>query len=289
MSRLKTGSAVIAVGLIAALAAGGVGAGMATTLVTGLYNSKSTPPVEEAEEYVVLSERLGEERPYQVHLPTGYDPDAEARYPVLIVLDGDGQAPHTARTADMLARMGLAPKMIVVGVHNLYGMRDRDFTPPEIPFDGGPGRADRFLAFLEYELLPEIDRRYRTDATRMIAGHSRGGFFVTYTLIARPDLFAARFAYSPSFWVGGEALIPLLEPALEAGAGAGSFFYMSLGDDEGTSMKGGFERAEAVLASAAPASLRWRADITERAGHGSNPRLSTAVGLHALFEPSAPY
>jgi hypothetical protein len=128
------------------------------------------------------------------------------------VLDGPGQGGHTARTAAALAAEGLIPEVMLVAVPNLSDeTRARDLTPPglhqdhEKP-DSPLGRGDAFLAFLRDELIPKVERDYRTAPFRMLAGHSRSGVFVLYSLIAEPALFDARFAHSAPVWREDEAL-----------------------------------------------------------------------------------
>jgi predicted alpha/beta superfamily hydrolase len=158
-------------------------------------------PVPGALPATMRSTVLGEEREFFVHLPEGYEADPTTRYPVLYVLDGTSQSGHTAESARLLARIGTIPRMIVVGVPSINGeTRNRDYTPPEMRLDtdvptSPMGAADRFLSFLQTDLIGRIDRDYRTTRPRMLAGRSRGGLFVVYSRLVAPALFDARFAH----------------------------------------------------------------------------------------------
>lgn len=73
--------------------------------------------------------------------------------------------------------------------------------PPHV--ENGPdvrtGGADRFLAFIEDELKPEIAGRLPVDSTRQaLFGHSFGGLFVLHALFNRPQAFASWIAISPA-------------------------------------------------------------------------------------------
>src|ERR1043166_4378065 len=152
-------------------------------------------PVAGALRRTIRSTVLGEDRAYDVHLPEGYSADTTARFPVLYVLDGTSQSGHTVESAAVLARMGVIPRMIVVGISSLDGeTRNRDFTPPEMRLDTGRparpgGAADRFLSFLQTELIGRIERDYRTTRPRMLAGWSLGGLFGVYSELVAPALF----------------------------------------------------------------------------------------------------
>ncbi len=237
---------------------------------------------------------LGEDREYFVHLPEGYAANPAARYPVLYVLDGTSQSAHTAESAGLLARIGLIPPMIVVGVPSVDGdTRNRDYTPPEMRLDtdvpaGPKGAADRFLSFLRTEVIVRVERDYRTARPRMLAGWSRGGLFVVYSELEDPALFDARFAYSPALWREDEQIVARMEQALAAKMPRSGLLYLSLGDQENEKMTSAFRHAAAVLGRGAPATLRWRADFSTGGQHESNPHLSTPVGLCVMFRPDDP-
>jgi len=63
---------------------------------------------------------------------------------------------------------------------------------------GGPnGSGDRFLAFLKDEMIPTVEREYRTQRPRMLAGWSRGGLFVVYSLLAVPNFLMLDLPTAP--------------------------------------------------------------------------------------------
>jgi predicted alpha/beta superfamily hydrolase len=235
------------------------------------------------------SEALGEGREFLVHLPASYARDADRRYPVLYVLDGTSQDLHTAESAALMARIGVMPEILVVGIPNVSGKgRQRDYTPPGLrqdvdEADSPGGRADRFLSFLRTELVPRVEREYRTSPPRMLAGHSRGALLVVYSLIAESSLFSARFAHSPALWRDDDALVAQLERCLATSPSLDGFLYLSLGDAENEKMTKSFAHAVSVLEARAPRSFRWRADRTAGANHRSNPVYATPVGLHLFF------
>ena len=99
------------------------------------------------------------------------------------------------------------PELIVVAVLNTD--RTRDLTPthtirrpegddPSLKASGG---GDAFLKFLNDELIPHIDRTYRTKPYRIIVGHSFGGLLALHAFRSAPDMFQAYVAIDPSlFW-----------------------------------------------------------------------------------------
>src|SRR5215510_16420973 len=100
--------------------------------------------------------------------------------------------------------MSQLPPLIVVGIRNTD--RNHDFTPaPAAGFETPPeaqrpGGAAAFLSFMSDELVPWIDRSYRTAPLRVLVGHSLGGLFALYTIGQRPELFTGYVIMEPSAW-----------------------------------------------------------------------------------------
>ncbi|MCL7960437.1 MAG: alpha/beta hydrolase-fold protein [marine benthic group bacterium] len=126
---------------------------------------------------------------------------------------------------------------------------------------------------------------FRTDSVRLLAGHSLGGFFALFAFTERPVLFDAYFVFSPSVWVGGEAIIPMLERALQQPSPEETFLYVSVGAQEGNEMAAGFDAVRETLEAYAPQDLRWQTEVTAGADRGSNPILSYPVAASEYWRP----
>ncbi len=159
----------------------------------------------------IPSKVLGEERRINVLLPPGYEGGA-ARYPVFYLLDGSAHEDyfHSASLIDYMATYGVMPATIVVGISNVD--RKRDFTVPSadeedrkaVPNAGG---ADKFVAFVEQELIPWVEKSYRTSGPRTLYGQSLAGLMATKILLEKPALFDDYILVSPSLWWNREALL----------------------------------------------------------------------------------
>ena len=161
-------------------------------------------PIARATSYHFASRVLGETRVIDVALPAGYERDSAARYPVLVVLDGEFEHEIAASIARFYATMSQLPPLIVVGVRNTDRYHDLTpapvtgfATPPEV---ARPGGAAAFLSFMSDELVPWIDRSYRTAPLRVLVGHSLGGLMALYTVAQRPGLFTGYLIMEPSAW-----------------------------------------------------------------------------------------
>ena len=275
------------------IVAGALPAIILTAVITwfaSLYVFERPVLAESVEQKALSSSTLGEQRQYLVHLPASYASEPDQRYPVIYVLDGSSQDLHTAASADLMARIGVIPEVIVVGIPNISGEgRQRDYTPPGMrqdldDKDSPDGRADRFLAFVRDELVPEIDKNYRASSTRVLAGNSRGGLFVMYAFTAAPSLFNAYFANSPALWRDDNEMVKRLGRFLQTGPSVSVSLFLSLGSDENDKMKNAFQSTIATLEDRAPSALRWHSQLTAGANHGNNAELATPVALRWVFD-----
>lgn len=160
-------------------------------------------PVSSGYRMAVPSRHLGEAREVLIRVPDGYfeeEGPGAGRYPVLYVLDGDDYFAPLAGLVDYLTMFDLVPEMIVVAVPNRDRMEELTFSPANEAYGNWPtsGGAEAFHGFLEEELVPLIDRSFRTHPYRMLVGHSLGGLFAIESMGRTPELFQATLALSPS-------------------------------------------------------------------------------------------
>lgn len=189
------------------------------------------------------SKILDNSRQVTIYLPAGYDEQAERRYPVLYMQDGQnlfdaerayvpGQHWRVAEAADAAIGERTARAMIIVGVDHAGVARVDEYTPVHDPKHNGGGRADEYGRLLAEELKPAIDERFRTLADRhhtAIAGSSLGGLLALHLLLTRSDLFARGAAMSPSIWWGDRAVLA----ELEAFDGEPPRLWLDIGGREG--------------------------------------------------------
>ncbi|HEU4718716.1 MAG TPA: alpha/beta hydrolase-fold protein [Bacteroidia bacterium] len=162
----------------------------------------------------LLSAELGEKRTLNIYLPQSYAQNDTAKYPVIYLLDGgmDEDFLHIAGLVQFSSFPWVArvPESIVVGIVNTD--RKRDFTfPTTIEEDRKKyptaGHSDKFIAFLEKELQPFIEKKYRTTASKTIIGESLGGLLATEILLKKPALFNKYIIVSPSLWWDNGSLL----------------------------------------------------------------------------------
>jgi S-formylglutathione hydrolase FrmB len=156
------------------------------------------------EEHVIESTLLRDnplgdphERPLWVYVPPGYDDGTERHYAAVYVIQGytghlgmwRNRMPFRqpfVETADAMFARGEARPTIVVYVDAWTAYGGSQFVDSR-----GTGAYHSYLCD---EVVPFVDSRYRTAATRehrAISGKSSGGFGAMITPMLRPDLFGA--------------------------------------------------------------------------------------------------
>ena len=154
---------------------------------------------------VISSKVLNENRTIWIYTPNitspGVNPDK--RFPVLYLLDGDAHFYSTVGIVQQLSQAngnGVLPEMIVVAIQNTN--RTRDLVPSLDVNNPNP-----FKEFLASELIPFVDKHYKTAPYKMLVGHSLGGLTVIDMLGNFPELFDAYIAIDPSMWFNNEKFL----------------------------------------------------------------------------------
>ena len=147
-----------------------------------------------------------------IYVPPGYDASTD-RYPVLYMHDGQNLFDasksfagewHMDETCQALIAAGEIEPLLVVGIEN-SAARCFEYTPwpggSGAPCTGGGG--DAYLQAIRDQLIPEVNRRYRTrtgpDNTFM-AGSSLGGLITHYAGCMYADVWGRIAAFSSSLW-----------------------------------------------------------------------------------------
>ncbi len=243
------------------------------------------PPI--PQKLVVHSNILNEDRVIWVRTPHGYKLGKDP-LPVLYLTDGDGHINEIGSTIDFLVDNGRMPPLIVVGITNTD--RTRDLTPTHssdkdstgkenLPTSGG---GDHFFDFIQTELMPQIDRRYRTGPYKIFAGHSLGGLMAIHILTSRPDMFQAYIAVSPSLWWEKQHTLHQAQDFFAAHEELNKSLFFSLGG-EGAGMQSGFDELKKTLTAKAPKGFHWGTEQFPDETHGSTVLRAHYAALRSIF------
>ncbi len=157
------------------------------------------------------SKFVNEDRVINVWTPPNYNESVD-RFPVLYMPDGGIKEdfPHVANTLSKLLVEKKIPPFILVGIENtergrdLTGFSESEYDKQFCPVTDG---AKNFRAFITNELMPEINKSYKTNKSKGIIGESLAGLFVMETLFLKPDSFDFYIAIDPSLWWNNQYLV----------------------------------------------------------------------------------
>jgi predicted alpha/beta superfamily hydrolase len=239
-----------------------------------------------AQSFQIASAIMKETRRILVVVPDSYkQTSADRRYPVMVVVDGEYLIAPVAAVTDQLTRNGQIPESVIVAIEN-FGNADEmaantkrvyDLTPPGMSVSGSDKNqgGDLFLDFIEKELLPAVDRQFRTTAPRIFVGVSSGGVLATYVAATR-STYAAVVALDAPINLDDKWLAKKL--TARAKASGPPVRYASL-----EARFGWPEVAWKTLTTSAPSNWKLYREKLELEGHETMQMLGAYLGLRQIF------
>ena len=189
-------------------------------IFVGLFlvlSAAASAQFQQPETITIDSKYFNSKREIAVFLPKGYQTYPNRTYKVVYLFDAQNSifVDYLLATSNYLSSLSstfISP-YILVGIKTRN--RQFEFLPKnktEQPYkDYSPkvklGGADTLLAHLENEVLPEINKRYRTNKYNIAIGHSLGATFAIYSLIHAPKIFNAVIAISPNLYYDNEQIL----------------------------------------------------------------------------------
>ena len=174
-------------------------------------------------------------RNFKVYLPPSY---GTKKFPVLYLYHGTGEditgwekQGYIRNILDNLFAEKKATEMIVVMDYGVAMRPDQEKMPDNSPRTALSSKnLDQILV---QELIPYIQKKYKTDGKKAVAGLSRGSYQAMLIGANHPELFSAIGSFSPVIYEGTE-LQPFKELPVEnlLKSKQKPFFFIGLGDKE---------------------------------------------------------
>jgi hypothetical protein len=152
-----------------------------------------------------------------------------------------------------------------------------------------PANAPAFLAFINDELKPLIEAKYRIDAgDQTHVGMSLGGLFALYALFAAPQSFQRVVALSPSIWWNDRDILRAEAAFARDARDLPVNLFLSIGALEETGsptakMVSNLYEMDAVLRGRKYPSLRQTMEVFPQETHNSVYAASLTRGLRTVF------
>lgn len=251
----------------------------------------------------ITSNVLQETRRYYVYLPPSYR-NADICYPVIYLLDGDEHRwKVVAGMIEGLSSETLEQQVveaIVVAVPSSENaIRERDLTPTNISewtfhgkvldkFNGNIGNAAAYLSFFKTELIPEINKTYRTTNQRVVVGESFGGLFAPYALLFDSSVFTDYLIIDPtSLWDNNYLNRAFANFKFKSSIPAANVYFAfannsALGEIGNTNLKWG-QGFAASISSSSTGKLKVKEQYFEAESHGTVALLGWYNGFKYLL------
>jgi predicted alpha/beta superfamily hydrolase len=209
--------------------------------------------------YQMRSSIVGDDFTIYVLKTDGYD-TSNGKLPVLYMTDGDWNMTVAMNNFRMLRQDYKTNEPLVVGIG--YGKSDNKRVRDLDPNNGGP----KFLEFIEKELMPFVERTYRTNDESALYGYSLGGMFATYVLFNRPDLFQKIYIGAPGN--NGTTLMPAAREYFTKNKDLKSKVFIGVGGYEKEVVKN-IDSFVNFISSKKLKDVEISSAITPDAGHGA--------------------
>ena len=201
----------------------------ATILLMTFSNSSFSQKLEPKErtlepDHTITSKISEKEYELFISFPENYTTKDTIHYPVLYVLDGRFSFQTFQAAQQYLSIDGTIEDVIIVGINSNKGGQNGRYNDYTISSDTildrkmgeyydlpkgnfKSGGADKFLESIKTEIVPFVDKNYKTNNDRGISGHSMGGLFTTYCFLNSDGYFTRFGIHSPALsWNEDELL-----------------------------------------------------------------------------------
>lgn len=243
-----------------------------------LAQSETGAQKEQMKEHVLAtsvtfrSKLLNETGKLYITVPRNYDQQSIS-YPVLYVLDGRTHYETVGALSRVLTENGeLIPAMITVSIQFSGRMSKFEFLEER---DDPQGPI--FLKSILEEIIPYVNKNYRTNSYKALWGHSLGGYFVNYIFLRQPELFQGYIAISPSDYEEET----FYQGRLDDRAVQSSYYWLSLGSEGDPPYLDGWNRYSKAVADRE--NPKWCQGHYTDNTHASIPIISTYMALRCIF------
>lgn len=230
------------------------------------------------------SEKLAEKRAFTISLPPSYEKNTTKKYPILLLLDGDFLFDPFYGAISYGSYWDDFPETIIVGIHQNHNderVDDSEFEETQgLPAEKGAA----FFEFIGQELLPYIEKKYRTAPFRMIAGLDTTAGYLNFFLYKENPLFNAYLCLNPE-------LAPLMEKRVAEQLNTAKspvFYYLSTSEDEIKKLAEPIKMLNDNIKKDNNPLVNYKFESFKDAGHYSQTLYAIPSALHQIFESYKP-
>jgi tetratricopeptide (TPR) repeat protein len=231
-------------------------------------------------EQVVLTiadQRFEQPLEFNVQLPKSYSQKQNKRYVLMFDFHPNAKS-YLTGMHDWMSLNGEWPWLETIIVTPAYG------NPVARLFDA-TGKTTPLLDFFETQLVPEIDKQYRTNGFRIFSGFRVNGSVVLSSLVNKPNLFNAHIVISPELTPERVNILKGYGKKLAKLNDKPRYLLFTHGETiKEDHQQQRYSQLKEEISANAPASLQWQYQNYKAHYFMSLPVLSTAYGIEQIFD-----
>ncbi len=178
-------------------------------LLIVFFNQAFAQSIARVENVIIQSKVLNQEREILIYTPVDYDWRTNEYFNVIYVFDSQNREFFDYTNSIISFLTDGNKSFVVVGITSTFNekldySRNNDLLPvletenSKNRYGKYSGNADNFLSYVESEVIPYVNSKYRTLNQNIAVGHSLGASFILYSLLENPNLFQNYISISPN-------------------------------------------------------------------------------------------
>lgn len=232
----------------------------------------------------ITSQKLSEDREIKISLPPSYSKNKNQQYPLLILLDGDFLFDPFYGTLSYGYYWDDLPEVIIVAISQNKN-NEREFDCETDPETGLPTeKGEKFFEFIGMELIPTIQKNYRTAPFRIVAGLDVTAGFMNCYLYKDDPVFNAYISLSPELPAGMEEQIPERLAAITKNI----FYYQCTADGDLKKMRTRIQAMDEAIKKISKPTLNYKYEDFKGASHYSLVPHAIPSALYQIFSVYQP-
>ncbi|GGK34346.1 hypothetical protein GCM10007962_30970 [Yeosuana aromativorans] len=223
---------------------------------------------------ILKSNILQEERDIQIFLPSNYYKSLK-KYPVLYVIDAQRYFLNGIVFQQNLTWQEITPEFIVVGINTDSEKRRNLFNK----------ESSKFIQFLEEELIPEINVKYRTIDERIYFGWEMAAGLGVEIFTNKPTLFNGFLLASPTHI--SKDRLEMVSGMLKNNTQHNLKLYVALGSFENWAIES-MSSLDSIFQSYPSKKIEWKYNLSDKENHYTTPLTTINEGLKLFFNYYGP-
>ncbi|WNB16755.1 alpha/beta hydrolase-fold protein [Marivirga arenosa] len=223
---------------------------------------------------ILKSDILQEERDIQIFLPTNYEENLK-KYPVLYVIDAQRYFLNGIVFQQNLTWQEIVPEFIVVGI-NTDAVKRRHLFYNE---------SSKFIQFLEKELIPEINSKYKTLNEQFYFGWEMAAGLGVEICATKPSLFNGFLLASPTHI--SQDRLEMVIRTLKNNTKHDLKLYTVLGTIENWATES-MSSLDSIFRTNSSNNIQWKYNLSDKENHYTTPLTTLNEGLILFFSDYGP-